>query len=274
MNSSGQVQNSQVRVDAEHFKAARNTVNVTMGNNWLRGDLNTIKLHIPTTNNGLGADLVFKSAAPPTRFGPSGKWYFDPSLTRFSGITDPMPFAKVSGNLTYGGQVHQVQGTGYHDRQWGTVNWNQAYNGWYWSTGHYGNYTVDMFQLYASSPFGNQPTGNFYMSKGSGPSKVLVETMKGLTAHASGGNITSPGGIHPLAKTLTLQWKNGSESATLTLTNPKIIFSTPGIVNTNATIYGNPQYNRLGGTGTLTVHWKGTNETASGPAIWEDTYTH
>jgi len=60
------------------------------------------------------------------------------------------------------------------------------------------------------------------MAKGSGPSTVLAETMKGLTAHASGGNITAPEG-HTYPKVLTLQWKNGSNSAALTLTNPKII---------------------------------------------------
>ena len=61
----------------------------------------------------------FKSAAPPTRFGGSGMWYFDPSLTRFSATNDPMPFAKINGNLTYGGQSHSVEGTGYIDNQWG-----------------------------------------------------------------------------------------------------------------------------------------------------------
>ena len=65
-------------------KAARNTLNVTMGDTWARGDLNTINLHFATTKNGVGADLVYESAAPPTRFGGSGMWFFDPSLTRFS----------------------------------------------------------------------------------------------------------------------------------------------------------------------------------------------
>ena len=133
------------KVDTSQFKAARNTMNVTMGDTWARGDLNTVNLHFAPTENGVGADLVFESAAPPTRFGGSGMWYFDPSLTRFSATNDPMPFAKVHGNLTYGGQSHSVEGTGYIDKQWGTVNWNQDYDGWYWSTGHYGNYTIDMF---------------------------------------------------------------------------------------------------------------------------------
>ena len=89
-----------------------------MGDTWARGDLNTINLHFAPTANGVGANLVFQSAAPPTRFGGSGMWYFDPSLTRFSATNDPMPFAKVKGNLTYGGQSHSVEGTGYIDKQW------------------------------------------------------------------------------------------------------------------------------------------------------------
>ena len=98
------------KVDTSQFKAARNTMNVTMGDIWARGDLNTVKLHFAPTENGVGADLVFQSAAPATRFGGSGMWFFDPSLTRFSATNDPMPFAKVHGNLTYGGQSHSGRG--------------------------------------------------------------------------------------------------------------------------------------------------------------------
>ena len=217
----------EAKVDASQFKAARNTMNVTMGDTWFRGDLNTVNLHFAPTANGVGADLVFQSAAPATRFGGSGMWYFDPSLTRFSATNDPMPFAKVKGNLTYGGQSHSVEGTGYIDKQWGTVNWNQDYDGWYWSTGHYGNYTIDMFVLTTSAAFNHQKTVDAYLAKGDGPSKVLVETMKDVTAHASGKNISSPGGLHTYPEILTLQWKNGSNSATLTLTNPSIVASPP-----------------------------------------------
>ena len=262
------------KVETSQFKAARNTMNVTMGDIWARGDLNTINLHFAPTENGVGADLVYESAAPPTRFGGSGMWFFDPSLTRFSATNDPMPFAKVHGNLTYGGQSHKVEGTGYIDKQWGTVNWNQDYDGWYWSTGHYGNYTIDMFDLTTSAPFNHQKTVDAYLAKGNGPSKVLVETMQGVTAHTSGKNFTSPSGVHTYPEILTLQWKNGSNSATLTLTNPTLIAHPPTIVNTNASIYGTPEYMRFEGTGTLNVQWEGSNETASAPAIWEVSYLH
>jgi hypothetical protein len=216
----------------------------------------------------------FKSAAPPTRFGGSGMWYFDPSLTRFSATNDPMPFAIVEGNLTYGGGTHNVQGTGYMDKQWGTVNLNDEYDGWYWSTGHYGNYTIDMFVLPTSAKFNHQQTQDIYLAKGNGPSKVLLETMKGVNTYTSGANITAPPGVHSYPEILKLQWKNGTNSATLTLTDPKNISSASPTINTNATQYGYPQYFRLEGTGRLNVQWEGTNETASAPAIWEVYYAH
>jgi len=193
-------------IDASQFNAARNTLNVTEGKSWARGDLNTVKMHIAPTQNGLAADLVFKSAAPPTRFGGSGMRFFDPSLTRFSATNDPMPFAKVQGNLTYGGGTHKVQGTGYMDKQWGTVNFNDEYDGWYWSTGHYGNYTIDTFVLPTSAKFNNQVTQDLYLAKGNGPSKVLVETMKNVHAYALGKNITAPPGIQSYPEILKFQW--------------------------------------------------------------------
>ena len=49
-----------------------------------------------------------------------------------------------------------------------------------------------MFVLTTSAAFNHQQTVNTYLAKGDGPSKVLVETMKGVTAHPSGKNLTSP----------------------------------------------------------------------------------
>lgn len=131
-----------------------------------------------------------------------------------------------------------------------------------------------MFVLPASSLYNNQQTQDTYLARGNEPSKVLVETMQDVTAHASGKNITAPDGVHTYPEILILQWKKGSNSATLTLTNPTIVVSQNPVVNTNATISGNPLYNRLLGTGTLNVQWDGSNETASAPAIWEVMYTH
>jgi hypothetical protein len=261
------------KVDTSQFNSARNTLNLTMGNTWVRGDLDTINMHI-APHDGIGADLVFTSAAPPTRFGGSGMWYLDPSLTKISATNDPMPFAKVEGNLTYDGQTVEVNGTGYFDKQWGTADLAQAYDGWYWSTGHYGNYTIDALVWNGSAQYEHQQTQDIYLAKGNGPSRVLVESMQDVNASTSGKIFTAPGGVHTYPEVLTLQWKKGTNSATLTLTDPSIAVSKSGTINTNATIYGYDQYLRMQGTATLNVLWDGSNETASAPAIWEIFYTN
>jgi hypothetical protein len=196
----GTVHRDQIHVSTDKFLAARNTLNVTMGYNWVRGDLKTIKLHAQSAK-GFGADLVFNSAAPPSRFGGSGLWYFDPSLTQISGLIDPMPYALVQGNLAYDGKAHQIQGTGYHDRQWGTINWNRDIDSWYWSTGHYGNYTIDIGLQVASEDYSHQQISSMYLAKGN---QVIYDVMRGVTVQASGENITDPSGAHTLPRSTEL----------------------------------------------------------------------
>ncbi|HEY7080739.1 MAG TPA: hypothetical protein VH500_13630 [Nitrososphaeraceae archaeon] len=54
--SNGTVHRDQIHVSTDQFSAARNTLNVTMGKNWVHGDLKTIKLHV-ISSKGFGADL-------------------------------------------------------------------------------------------------------------------------------------------------------------------------------------------------------------------------
>jgi hypothetical protein len=110
------------------------------------------------------------------------------------------------------------------------------------------------------------------LAKGNGPSKVLVESMQDVNIHTSGKNITAPGGQHTYPEVLTFEWKKGTNSAILTLTDPSIVVSNNPAVNSNASLIGYPQYLRVQGTGTLNVQWDGSNETASAPAVWEVFY--
>jgi predicted secreted hydrolase len=63
----------------------------------------------------------------------TGKFYFDPSLTQYVGWFEAQPSAKVQGNLTYNGQTYQVQGSGYHDHNWGTADFNKMLDHWHWT---------------------------------------------------------------------------------------------------------------------------------------------
>ena len=54
----GTTLDSNVFVNTHQFNAARAFTNVTMGNSWVHGNLNTYTLHVKS-NNGISADLTF-----------------------------------------------------------------------------------------------------------------------------------------------------------------------------------------------------------------------
>ena len=115
---------------------------------------------------------------PSTKFGGTDKNYYDPSLTQYNAWFVALPSAKVQGNLTYNGQTHQVQGSGYHDHNWGTVQYNKVLDTWYWTRTNLGNYTLDLAFRTASSFYNHQQYSAFYLAKGN---QVLVEDTELLT---------------------------------------------------------------------------------------------
>jgi hypothetical protein len=251
------------------FSASRNLNNVTIGKNWVHGDLNTYQLHVEMPKQGLGANLVFTRDAPGWQAG-NTKWYFDKSLTQYWAWFPAVPSAKVQGTLTYNGQVHKVQGAGYHDHQWGTVDMNKYLNNWYWGQGHLGNYTVVFFPFVASSDYNYQQLPILYLAKGN---NLLV----GATSHMTWKALDNQT-YAPLDRTypgvLELHYKNGTDTANLSVTNPKVLFAANNIFVSNATTLGSPQYMRFNGTGHLSVNMNGKNDTATGPMTYEENFAH
>ena len=264
----GTTLDSNVFVNTHQFNAARAFTNVTMGNSWVHGDLNTYTLHVKS-NNGISADLTFTRQVPSSSLGGTGKWYFDPSYTQYFSWFIAMPYAKVEGTLTYNGQIHKVVGSGYHDHDWGTIDNNKYLDHWHWTRAHVGDYTVDAWLLTASALYNYQPMPYFYLAKGN---QTLIEDMKYLTVQTAD-NRTAPNGVvYP--GHLVFSWKNGTDSVNLTLTNPTIISNVNTAAITNATSIGVPHYMRFKGTGTLNVNIAGVNETGSAPEIWEINWAH
>ena len=105
----------------------------------MRGDLKTYQVHFQSPK-GLGADLVLNREAPSVRAGGDDAWFI------------AIPFAKVQGTLTYGGQTHRVQG------------W--VLDHWFWTTRHFGNYTLDAALQVTTSYYNHQQLQAFYLAKG------------------------------------------------------------------------------------------------------------
>lgn len=77
----------EIHVSTDQFLAARGQANVTMYENWVRGDLKIYELHVEC-DKGFGADLMFTRESPSMRGGGegTGKFYFDPSLNISVGL--------------------------------------------------------------------------------------------------------------------------------------------------------------------------------------------
>lgn len=73
---------------------------------------------------------------------------------------------------------------------------------------------------------------------------------------------------------LELNYKIGSDTVNLSITDPKILSASNSILVTNTTTLGIPQYMRFSGTGELSVNMNGINETVSGPMTWEENFAN
>ena len=150
-----------------------------------------------------------------------------------------------------------------YDHNWGTVSFNQVLDRWFWTTGHFDNYTLDAGLQVTSSYYNHQQLPAFYLARGN---QVLINEMNHFTVHGSGG--------HDYPKTMNFHWQNGTDTINLVFTNPKIVQAGSPVVRTNATIFGNPEYLRLSGNGTFNVNIAGKNETSSTPIVVEINYGH
>lgn len=122
--------------------------NVIMCDNCFIGDLHTyhIKAHSP---KGFGVDVTLTSQSKPYR---PGTAYFEIGKPEdFYTWLCVVPTGTASGTLMYQGKTHSVQGTGYHDHQWGSTNFLTEWNHWVWARQRFEGGSLLVFDLVGSA---------------------------------------------------------------------------------------------------------------------------
>lgn len=123
------------------FSAATDSLDVQAGPVTMRGDLETMT--IVGNVNGIELNVVFKQQAMPFRPGNGYVLIGSDSLERWRGWFNAYPKAAVTGTLTLdGGEPQQVNGSGYHDHNYGTVTAAEATVGWLWARAVCGKYCI------------------------------------------------------------------------------------------------------------------------------------
>ncbi len=193
----------------EDFKASKETCDVRINRQWVKGDLASYALHVDADE--LGADLQMQAVVPAWRPG-AGKNYYDPERRNYFAWLAAVPYGTLSGNLRYDGVDHPVKGTFYHDHNWGNVGIEKMLSHWYWGRAHVDEYTLIFVEMTAARQFGYQKLPVFMLAKGSeiliGDGRPLkLETMD-ITRHAGG---------REYPRAVRFDWRNEQGAVTIHL---------------------------------------------------------
>jgi predicted secreted hydrolase len=257
---------------AEQFSASKESCDVHVGPNWVRGDLHRYELH--AEGAGLTADLTFTGLVPPWRPA-AGKNYYDEELTHYFGWLPSIPFGMVDGNLTYEGVSHAVRGTGYHDHNWGNVALNDVLSHWVWGRAHLGGYTLIFAQMVATKAYGGQLIPVFMLAKGE---RILIGDSRPLTLQTAGLQ-KHPGG-KKIPQQLDFDWGTEAGHVHLALRQPRIIEAASLLITLPfwkrllARLLVNPYYFRFDANLDLTIELEGSRSVEHGRVLYELMYLH
>lgn len=123
----------------ESISAHPDYCNVKMGDSWVRDMGDHYELSIMV--RGVGAKLRFTNTVPSWKPG-RGFNYKNEDTGKISGWVVPQPCARVEGDLIIKDEVIPVQGSGYHDHNWGNCRFHEIFWGWYWGRIQNPKYTI------------------------------------------------------------------------------------------------------------------------------------
>ena len=265
--------------DAEAFSASKEQCDVSIGENYFRGDLEHYEIHVKDENIELNLNI---ERTTESWRADTGHQFFDEKKKIFGAWLVPVPQGKVEGRISFQGQSEQIQGSCYHDHNWGTVNMLKVRNHWYWARTEIGPYTVVVADLIGEKEYGYQNTINFYLAKSG---KCIADNRDKVDPYRSAPKLQEPFG-KPMSDNLKYIYGCSSDDEHYVLTlkkdhnltaldlMEKVIHNRylRAVVKMASGI--NTAYYRIVGEATLEVYQKGhlIKEYKTEKAIWELMY--
>ncbi len=250
----------------DDFYSSVDNCDVSIGKNWVKGDLLEYKLHAEVED--IKADLTFNGIIPPWR-PRDGKIYFGDRGHYFAWLAS-IPHGTVKGSLIYDGVEHKVKGFGYHDHNWGNLSLSAVQDHWYWGRTTLDDFTVIFVEQITSKKYGSKKLPVFLLAKGN---KILIEDGEPLVLELSDFKLHSS--KHKYPNKLIFKWIKGNNKVIITLTNPKIIeaasllSSLPKWKQFIARIFVNPYYFRFNAKIKLEINYKDIKTVKTGTTLYE-----
>lgn len=124
----------------EEFSASKEKCEVKIGRNYFKGNLEEYEIHIEddTTNDSF---TLFISRQTETWRAGDGCFYYG-DTGKYLGWFVAVPQGRIKAVISLDGITKTVNGSAYHDHNWGNVAMQEIINHWYWSRAEIGPYTV------------------------------------------------------------------------------------------------------------------------------------
>ncbi|MGL1892585.1 MAG: hypothetical protein OCD02_13225 [Spirochaetaceae bacterium] len=124
--------------DGTIITASRDLANVQIKDSFLKyvdGDY-----HLYYKDDAIEYDVIMESKLPMWR-PDTGHWYFSNDTDYFAWFV-AQPSSEITGTLTVNGVEQHLEGTGYHDHNWGNISMDKVINHWYWGRAKVGAYDI------------------------------------------------------------------------------------------------------------------------------------
>lgn len=129
------------------------TCDVRFGKHYFKGNLKNYKIHI-NDFDGMSADISLESTSKPYRPGTSYFQFGSPD--KYYTWLCVVPRGKVSGTITLEGKTKSITGMGYHDHQWGSINFHKYWNHWIWARQSYDDCSLLLFDFFTNEEYGTK----------------------------------------------------------------------------------------------------------------------
>lgn len=251
------------------FSASKEKCDVTIGTSSASGDLHKYKLHVDFPE--ITADLEFEGIAP--SFSTSVN---HPTKPEAFGWFCAIPYGKVKVKLKDKNGERNLEGTGYHDHNWGSVNLSSVCDYWYWGRGNAGDYSMIYAVMYLPKILGGKTFSTFYLAK---KDKILLEDANHLEVSKIDINPVKPKKGH-LPNNLSFNLIGRELGVEIDLSKPKLIesrdpISDEGKLKQKITrLFSTPLYVRFNADLNLKLTEDGKEKAEKGNGLYEIMILH
>ena len=251
---------------------SRERCDVRYGEHYFSGDFRDYQIHLEPIQ-GLGADLTLHSLSTPYRPG-SSYFAFGDDSRNYTWLC-AVPRGEVTGTLTIDGKTEAVRGAGYHDHQWGNVNFLKEWNHWVWARQNFEDCSMIVFDMVSNekTEFTRFPLAFVQDLEG----RLLFENTEDVQCRVPETYTDSASGkVYP--KEIRYVFENGGKHAEYTLKTGEIIEcngrknlpAAKRLITRAAGI--DPAYTRYAGTGRMFLSENNRALERSGKLIFEFMY--